>query len=319
MKLLKNLKNNKTKLVSLLTILVGLWLILYFIPNLIASLLNTFLGNIILLLSVILITITNYKYGILLMIILLVLKRYSYLSTSTKSTKEGFTWTNKTTDDFLKIQNTVNPNIVFDTNIIQESQASQEEVEYFNEHGIWPWTKETIKLYQEAYESNPYIRNNAEEGTNYARTIYNQAAILRILAMQKKEGQFLLNGISINDPSGNEFNELENSGTGTYGYNSGLISNPDKDIIRCKSDNSGLERITFDGNGSIFGQQIKTSTDIDNCDLEDTIPGFKFINKKKCNPCAALNQTPDYSCPFSLQVKDHSTHVSKVWKYLWDL
>jgi hypothetical protein len=318
MKLFNNLKNNKTKIVGLLTILVGLWLILYFIPDLLSSLLNTFLGNIILLLTVILITITNYKYGILLMVIFLVLKRYSYVS-STRSVKEGFTWTDKITDDFLNIQNSINPNIVFDTKIIQDSQASQEEVEYFNEHGIWPWSIETIKLYKEAYESNPYIRNNSEEGTNYARTIYNQTAILRILAMQKKEGQFLLNGILINDPSGNDINELENSGTGSYGYNSGLVSNPGKDIIRCKSDNSGLERITFDGNGSIFGQQIKTSTDIDKCDLEDTIPGFKFINKKKCNPCAALNQTPDYSCPFSLQLKDQSTHVSNVWKYLWDL
>lgn len=316
MKLPKYIDNNKTKLIGLLTILIGLWLIIYFIPELLDSLLNTFLGNIILLLTAILISTRNYKYGILIAIIFLIFKRYSYVS----SHKEGFTWTDKSTDDFLKIQNSINHNIIFDTETIQQWQASQEEVDYFNEHGIWPWTKETIKLYEEAYEKNPYIRNVAKDGTNYARTIYNQAAILQILAMQQKEGQFLLNGILVNDPSAQEEVE-EDSGSGSYGYNSGLINQSEtKDIIRCKNDNSGLERISYANNGpSIYGERPKIITDIDSNQLESIIPGFTFLNDKPCNPCMALNQPPDYSCPFSLKLKEQNSKVSKVWKYLWNL
>jgi len=50
-KKLKTLINdeNRTKIIGLLTILVVLWLILYFIPELLTSLFNTLLGNLILL------------------------------------------------------------------------------------------------------------------------------------------------------------------------------------------------------------------------------------------------------------------------------
>ena len=50
MKIPKTIKNvftseNKTKLIGLLTILIILWLILYFIPDIMTSLFNTLLGN----------------------------------------------------------------------------------------------------------------------------------------------------------------------------------------------------------------------------------------------------------------------------------
>ena len=50
MKLPKNIKNlineeNKTKVIGLLTILILLWLVLYFIPEVFTTLFNTILGN----------------------------------------------------------------------------------------------------------------------------------------------------------------------------------------------------------------------------------------------------------------------------------
>jgi hypothetical protein len=54
---------------------------------------------------------------------------------------------------------------------------------------------------------------------------------------------------------------------------------------------------------------------VDNNDLENVIPGFSFTNGP-CNPCGALKQTADYSCPFQLNVKN-TPNVSAVWKYLW--
>jgi hypothetical protein len=46
------------------------------------------------------------------------------------------------------------------------------------------------------------------------------------------------------------------------------------------------------------------------------VPGFKFL-KDPCNPCLALNDPANYSCPFKLDIKDTEEGVSPVWSYLW--
>ena len=321
MKYLKNIKNlfneeNKTSLIGLLTILILLWSILYLIPEIFMSLFNTFLGNIILLITVMLIGSNNYKYGILIGLIFVIIYRFSYLS----SIRENFTWSNKATTDFLLIQDTINPGIVFDVNMIQESQASQEELDYFNKNGKWPWSQEVKKLYTEAVLTNPFIRTSPEDAINHVRTIYNQTAILRILSTQTKEGQFLLNGVLVQDPKGNKMEDLP-SGFGDFGYKSGLIGPLNKDVIRCKMNDNGsstLERITYTGKGGILNEQTKEVSDVDYNDLENIIPGFSFVNGP-CNPCVAINNPPEYSCPFKLKVQNKPIFVSGVWEYLWGI
>ena len=322
MNYLKNIltEKNKTKVIGLLTILILLWSILYLIPGLFISLFNTFLGILILIAIVTLVLFYNYKYGIALGILIVIIFRFSYLLRS----KEGFKWNEKSEQDFLKIQKTINPNIVFDTQMIQESQASQEEVDYFNKYGMWPWSQNVINMYVDAVKNNPYIRTYSLDSINYARKIYNEAAILRVLSIQTKEGQFLVNGVLVQDISGNPTNKLSGnyyeslpSGFGVFGYKSGLIGNIKDDIIKCKSDNNGLEKITYTGKG-VLGQQTKSITNVDYKDLENLIPGFTFLNKP-CNPCGALKQTPDYSCPFKLQVKNKPPFISEVWQYLWQI
>jgi hypothetical protein len=314
MKYLKKLltEENKTKVIGLLTILALLWIVLYVIPDFFVSLFNTFLGNVILLVIVVLVSLYNYKYGIVLGLLFLIIFRFSYLLRS----KEGFVWNKNSEQDFLLIQNTINRGTVFDTKMIQESQASQEEVNYFNQTGMWPWSQTVIKLYEDAVNNNPYIRTYSKDSINQARKIYNQAAILRILSMQTKEGLFLINGVLVQDASGNKYESLP-SGFGNFGYNSGLIGNLQDDIIKCKLDNSGLEKISYTGKG-LLGQQTKKVTDVDYNDLENLIPGFTFINSP-CNPCGALKQTADYSCPFSLKVKNKPPFISEVWQYLWQI
>jgi hypothetical protein len=187
-KILKNLINeeNKTKIIGLLTILIILWIILYFIPEILTSLLNTLLGNLILLLIAILVSIYNVKYGIATIIFLVIIYRFSRLLKA----KEGFTWTDQSTQDFLQIQKTINRQSVFDVNLIQENQASQEELNYFLKNGNWPWSQETIDLYTKAIRANPYIRTLPEDAIRYARTVYNQAAILRISLIKQKRVNF---------------------------------------------------------------------------------------------------------------------------------
>ncbi len=334
---LKNIFNNenKTKMIGLLTILITIWLILYLIPEVFVSLFNTLLGNLILIISVLLLYTNNRMYGLIAGLITLVLYRFSQLS------KEGFqlnvsgTFTmnedsqkqsmnensqkQAMNEDFLSIQSTINKNKVFDMDTIN-AQASQEELDYFNKNGKWPWSQEVIKLYEEAVSRNPYIRTIPEEATKYARTIYNQNAILRILTYQTKEGQFLINGILIKDPSGNKMEELP-SGFGNFPYESGLLGNRVDDIIKCNmkdSNNPTLERIRYTGKGGIFGEQTEKTTPVDYNDLEKIIPGFSFLDKP-CNPCGSMAENPDYSCAYRLRVKDKPPFVSSVWQYLWGI
>lgn len=320
MKFIKKIKEMSHKItnneiVQFLTILLMLWSILYLIPEIFVLFFHTILGNFILCISILLIGRYNYKYGIFLAILLVIIYRYNQLSSIKK---EGFQWSKQSAQDFLLIQNTINPNIVFDINLIQQTQASQEEVNYFNKYGTWPWSDDVINLYKEAVKKNPYVRTSPEDAVTQVKKIYNQAAILRILSYETKEGQFLLNGVLVRDLSGNPLEDLP-SGFGNFGYNSGLIGDLQDDVIKCNSDEyPTLQKITYTGKGGIFNQQTKKITPVNYEDAEKLIPGFTFINGA-CNPCGPLNPTPDYSCPFRLSVKNHPPFISSVWQYLWNV
>jgi len=307
--------DNRTKIIGILTILVILWLILYLLPDLFVSLFNTLLGNFILLVTTILVLSYNIKYGISLGLILVILYRFSHIS----ARKEGFTWNKGSENDFLLIEDTINRNVVFDMNIIRK-QASPSELVYFNDNGKWPWSANTKRLYKEAVNKNPFIRNYDEDALNNAMTVYNEAAILRLLSYQTKEGQMLINGVLVPNPSGNKLEELP-SGFGDFAYKSGLAEDRTKDIIKCnisKNTGSKLERITFTGRDGIYNAQTKKVTPVDYNDLENIIPGFKFLNGP-CNPCVSMDQPPDYSCPFRLKLKGQPPFISSVWQSLWNI
>jgi hypothetical protein len=335
---IKNFINdeNKIRVIGILTILIASWLVLYFIPEVFVSLFNTLLGNLILIVTVLLVYMNNRMYGLGIGLLFILLYRFSKLSgkenftvniEGTLSIDDGSEQTNSPTgsftqdskSDFISIQNTINRQKVFDMDVISK-QASQEELDYFNKNGKWPWSQKVIELYQESVRRNPYIRTVPEQATNEARTIYNEAAILRAISYQTKEGQFLLNGVLVEDPSGNKMEELP-SGFGEFGYYSGLLGNRSDDIIKCSLKNEAnptLERITYTGEGGIYNEQNEKVTSIDYNDLESLIPGFKFLSSP-CDPCKAMASTPDYSCPFSLKVKNKSPFISDVWQYLWNI
>ncbi len=309
------LKDSSSKLIGLLTILILLWLVLYLIPELFVSLFNTILGSIILLVIVVLVGLTDYKYGIMLGVSLIIIYRFVQLSIPNK---EGFVWSPDSTTNFLQLQNTINQNVIFDPIQIQK-QASQEEVDYFLQNGMWPWSQEVQDLYSKMLDKNPFVRTYPKDAIIYARTIYNQNAILQIISWQNKEGRFLINGVEVNDNSKNPLENLP-SGFGNFGYSSGLTINRNNPIIRCKVNPEGknmtLEKITYTGKDGITGLQTKDISDVDYNDLEQIIPGFKFTNGP-CNPCSALNSPPDYSCPFTLKLKNKSSATSSIWNYLW--
>jgi len=216
---------------------------------------------------------------------------------------ENFTWSKSKTQDFLLIQDTINKHKIFDVDYIQKYQASEKDLDYFLQNGYWYWNDEVIQLYKDAINSNPYVRINADDAVNYARSLYNQNAILKLLFFQSREGDFLINGIEIPQ---SQTTTLQNSqelpsGFGNFGYKSGLKTknNP---IIKCNLDdfnNSYLEKIEFKGKGGIFGEQLQNVIRIEPEQLEILIPGFKFTNYP-CNPCNNLKNRSDYSCGYSL-------------------
>ena len=304
-------EDNKTILIGLLTLLIGLWIVIYLIPSFFVSLFNTILGNIILVILVILVGIQNYKYGLMLALSLIIFIRFVELIK-----KEGFELSQNSINDFLEIQHTTNSGIVFDMDQIKQ-QVTQEELDYFLQNGKWYWSDDVINLYKEAIDKNKYIRTSSEDSVNYAQTIYNQNAILKILSLQTKEAAFLLSGVKVNDCDSNKAEELP-SGFGEFGYNSGLTEHR-YPVIKCKMDdngNSALEKTTYTGKGGRYGEQTSIKSEIDYNNLEKEIPGFKFITNP-CNPCKAINNESDYSCPFILDIKGVDSGISNVWRYLW--
>jgi hypothetical protein len=206
-------EDNTTILIGLLSILVALWTILYVIPNFFASLFNTILGNLILLIIIILVMAKNIKYGIILAIIIVILYRFHSLSM-----KEGFTWSQDSITNFLQIQNSINPNSIFDPREIQK-QASQEEVDYFLENKKWPWSQETQDLYENSTLENPYIRLYSKDHINDVRTRYNENIILEILSDQNKDKELQK---TLNDDKITSFNN-DRDGLGSYSFRSGLL------------------------------------------------------------------------------------------------
>jgi hypothetical protein len=313
-------KDNQLMIIGLIFILIIFWLILYVIPSLFVDLFNTILGKIILILSIILVSFKNLYYGMLLLVIFVIVYRFVNLSnTKNSKIKEGFTWNDNSTNEFLDTQKLINPEIVFNIPEIQK-QASQQEVNFFNKNGKWPWSKKIKELYSDALERNPYIRTSTKDAINTISTIYNENAIAQMLSWQSKEGQFLLNGVSVNSGKSNPYEDLP-SGWGDYAYHSKQISK-NNNVIKCgynkKSNNPTLQEIEYKGNDGILNNHVKEIKQIDYNDLEKKIHGFNFL-RDPCDPCQALNNSPNYNCPFELNIRGVEKGVSPIWKYLWDL
>lgn len=249
-------------------------------------------------------------------LVILVIVYFIYFFYKNKN-KEGFTWNNYLTQQFLEIQQIQNPGIVFDPEEIQK-QASQEELKYFVKNKKWPWSTNTKNLYIQALNKNPYVRTSPEDAINTIQSIYNENAILEILSWQTKEGKFLLDGVVTID------NNVLPNGWGDFQYNSGQM-NREKDgtVYKCAHDASGnisMVKVKNLGFNGITGARETETTPISNSDLENTIPGFHFINEDQtCNPCEALNNPPNYNCPFTIQTSATRGGTSAVWKYLWGL
>ena len=292
-----NINNNTTMLLGLLSLLVGLWLLLYVIPGLLFSLFHTFLGNLILLLVLILFGSQNAPLALLLGVGVIIFYRFSLL-------KEGFT--EDSTNHFLRLQQTVNPQLVYDMSNLAQ-QVNQSDLDNYLQDGTWKWSEDVQDLYRESVKKNPYVRSNVELGDiEDASKIYNEKVMMDILALQNKEGQLLASGITVLD-----VDKIERDGLGSYSMSSGLQPfNVGDSVIKCDG-SRGMEQVKYVGQESTFATPLYEKSILKNDELENVIPGFKFTSGV-CNPCSGLDG--DYSCPFTV---DSFGGTSNVWKYLW--
>jgi len=220
-------------------------------------------------------------------------------------------WSESVIKEFIRIQATQNQDVIFDMDMIQ-LQATQKEAEELINTGMWPWSQRTRDIYVDAISRSTMSKKGPLNSMNNDRTIYNENAILQMIALNDKEGQFLIEGGRV--PGTSRAFADPYSGRGTYGINSGLISN-DNDLIQC---NKGkLERLHSLGNDGITGAHVNQVSEVDYKQLPSLVKGFKFI-KEPCDPCVALNSPADYTCPFSIKKKGHPL-ISFAWEKLWGL
>jgi hypothetical protein len=207
-------KHNAKILTKIVLLLLLLWCILYVIPEFFVFLFNSILGKIILLLIVIIVSIYNYKHGLILASILVIIYR-SYILSNAQLTnaKEGFTWTQEQIDEFIRVQDLASPQIVYNTKQLQK-YVSPSEVDDFLKNGMWTWSDATQKLYTQYLLKNPYVRIYKTNGVDSARKVYNESAILYILKGQEQQ---------IKQREEKEENNELPSGWGIFGYNSGLL------------------------------------------------------------------------------------------------
>jgi hypothetical protein len=305
------IKKYKIEIIGLLII----FLFFYFVPTIFI----TILGKSVLFIIILFTFFYNVNYGIFLSILLFILY-FSFVFYKNTKIKEAFYWTPESKQKLLITQSTKNRNVILDANLIEMNQASQEEVDYFNENGIWPWSESTKQLYLQQIKKNPYIKVAPGSALFETQQVYNEAAILMALSYQTKEGQFLINGVLVPSVNGSSLEQLPN-GFGDFAYNSGLKQDLTKDVIRCNMDNETLERIHYTGQEGIYGSQTKVVSAVDFNNLESVIPGFQFMNGP-CNPCDGVTEKPNYSCPFNLKINKNNwfdSNISNIWKNLWGI
>ena len=337
-------KNNNL-FIGIILVFIVFALIIYMKPQLFIFLFNTILGNCLLGLGIVLLGLFDVKWAVGLAALLVILYQTVHLSggnrgsgSVTDNKKEGMTslssssilsdpsdpsdpssssernavytvttWPQQTITNFINFQKVHNPNLTFDINILQQ-QATAAEVQSLFENNIWPWSDDIKQMYQDAMANNWNVSVSLGSSLNTAQSIYNQTAIMELLAWNTKEGEFLIDGAVI-------------------GQSANMPSNVNN-IVRCSSSSSSsssssgssniLEQVIYTGYNSISGNLQSQVTPVSNSDIPSIVNGFQFLGTGSCNPCSALDYPPNYSCPFSINTGNGAS-VSPIWQKLWGL
>ena len=305
------LPKNNAVFISIISVFIAFAAMLYLKPSVFIFAFHSLLGN--LMMFGILVGIwffdKNLSIGLgLLLLIVYLSSRISVTivpssSSSSSLKKEGFlgqqSWSQQTIDDFKQFQDSRNPNVQYDLTVVQR-QATEDEAKQLFETGQWPWSKKVKQLYMNAIGGSANISIDPGIALSDAQAIYNENAIKEVLAWGSKEGVFLTQGAIVGHPK----NMPEN------------INN----LVRCGTASDGssvMQKIEYLGYDGINATMDKKVTELSPSDIPKEVTGFSFINSE-CNPCVALNDVPEYTCPFKLDIGT-GTEVSDIWKIMWGL
>jgi len=285
---------------------------LFFAPTTFLFFFSTILGNLLLIVTVFLLSFFDIPFafaiGIIFIILFLVLrvkkdnfveKFLSGIPQYEMSYNSVGSWSSELVREFLNFQSVHNPNIFFDMDLIQQ-QATEGEVKVFLKNGSWPWSKEVQRMYRDAIATNSYISTNPGASLYDAQTVYNENAIKQLLSWNSKEGDFLLGGVTIGHPEGMPKN-INNTIR--------CVANPETETV--------MHKKIYTGYNGINGVMSYHTSVVENQDIPDAVPGFSFLNGV-CNPCNPLNSPPDYSCPFIIDT-GNGTEISEIWENLWNI
>ena len=320
-----NRLSGNSAIFGVILVLILLAILVYVKPTYFKYMFKSFLGNLILFSIIIIICILDIKWGIGFAAISFIIYQAFHIS-CLKDGFEGFSadgsgvgvnslrglypegypipkkivWPPDVIDKFIVFQKIHNPNVRFDLDILQK-QASVEEVKELLKNGKWPWSSDIQTMYKQAIAENNIINTDPGASLNNTQTIYNQNAILQLLSWNAKEGSFLLNGAII-------------------GHTEEMPDNINN-LIRCgKNSESGdlsMQKIEYTGYNGIYGNMNSVVTPVDFNKLPTLVNGFSFTSDVgACNPCIALKDPADYSCPFLLNT-GNGAEVSSVWQQLW--
>ena len=267
------------------------------------------------------------KRAIIFLIIMIVIIYFLYkLKNFTECFETYNNWTPELINRFRIYQATVNENNhQFNMEQIQR-QATPEEAEELLKTGYWHWPDSLIALYLNKIGNNNIVKIDPGVSLNYDMKLYNQKAATELVSWNTKEGEFLLNGV-----------DLGINSNMNYKYFRASLPH---DTIKCTTFNdgtTGMQKVEYTGINNWNGYTNKKISNLHNDELPNEIPGFSFV-KNVCNPCVALNNPADYSCPFEINVEDNSvnnstgnnstgnnstgnnsTGITYIWKQLWGL
>jgi hypothetical protein len=332
--MLSNRLSGNSAMFGVILVLVLLAILVYIEPTYFKYIFKTFLGNLILFSAIGVISILDIRWGIGFAAMSFIIYQAFHISEGFAGSSPGsggvdslrglypegypmpkgdMVWPPSVIDDFIKFQKIHNPNVRFDLDILQK-QATAQEVETLLKTGKWPWSPDVQTMYKKAIAENNIINTEPGSSLENAQTVYNQNAILQLLSWNSKEGSFLLNGSIIGhtaDMPENINNLIRCGKNSDIDSDNGSSGNGSGDI--------SMQKIEYTGYNGIYGNMNSTVTPVDYNNLPSLVNGFSFTSGVgACNPCVALQNPADYSCPFLLNT-GNGAEVSNVWQQLWGI
>ena len=346
------------EVLGIVSILVALWAIFYAIPNLFITLFYTLLGNLILLLSVILIGMFHPGLALIVAAIIVVLYKISLHNASVKegietiwsSPAETSTGTSSSTAVPPASPAPATPTNAPSLGVIPPATAEAAQTTAATKP---KWSKDTMDKFFQLQKSRfptaefnmDVIQNQATEQDAltliqtgfwpwsketqdlYVKSIVKSQVIKTAPDEALTEAMKLYNEtaaklmMSWNTKEGQLL--LMGADLGASKYDPLFAVDKNRDIIKCKAATSATDPVSYMEKTIYLGTDylsgiFKTKKEIIANADLPTVIPGFGFIKGTCNPCGPLNINPDYGCPFNLNIKGDNS-VSEIWQSLWNL